>query len=191
MRIALAYIRKRRAINDSVREWAWGLAALALATGFLWSYAAIALFPYGERGLHLIAAFILLGIPAGGVATFGPYAASYACYLVATLLPFGIAVWLRGDDFSGWLLLASVVYGVFLFRVGYWMQATLCDNIAQRLRLERMAQGLAQARDAAEVADRAKSSFLANMSHELRTPLNAMVGMNELLLASPLTADQQ
>jgi signal transduction histidine kinase/DNA-binding response OmpR family regulator len=37
------------------------------------------------------------------------------------------------------------------------------------------------AKEAAEQANRAKSSFLANMSHELRTPLNAIIGYSEML----------
>ena len=40
---------------------------------------------------------------------------------------------------------------------------------------------LAAARDAADDANRTKSSFLANMSHELRTPLNAIIGYSEIL----------
>jgi two-component system sensor histidine kinase/response regulator len=40
---------------------------------------------------------------------------------------------------------------------------------------------LAQARDVAEAASRAKSTFLANMSHEIRTPMNAIIGLNHLL----------
>lgn len=43
-------------------------------------------------------------------------------------------------------------------------------------------EALSIAKEAAETANRAKSTFLANMSHELRTPLNGIMGLTGLVL---------
>ena len=52
-------------------------------------------------------------------------------------------------------------------------------DISERKRSQEQLQ---RAKEAAEAANRAKSTFLANMSHELRTPLNAILGFTQLLV---------
>ncbi len=61
--------------------------------------------------------------------------------------------------------------------------ATLEDRVSLRT------AEAAEARAAAEAANRAKSDFLANMSHEIRTPMNAILGLAHLL-RSDATPDQ-
>ncbi len=68
------------------------------------------------------------------------------------------------------------------------MVGTHMDLTAQK----QTEDALSQAKEAAEVANRAKTVFLANMSHELRTPLNAILGYAQLFKRDKtLNAKQQ
>src|SRR6266568_685694 len=64
-------------------------------------------------------------------------------------------------------------------------------NVIGAIGILRDMRELDKAREAAEIANRAKSQFLANMSHELRTPLNAITLYTDLLRAEASDRGQE
>ncbi|MCR5640176.1 MAG: response regulator [Lachnospiraceae bacterium] len=73
-----------------------------------------------------------------------------------------------------YVLIVSILFVTFLV----WMIA----QIRSLSTIEQQYEEIREAKDEAEVANKAKSNFLASMSHEIRTPINAVLGMDEMIL---------
>lgn len=92
----------------------------------------------------------------------------------------------------GLFILTAVQFFLVLVSDGQDRIKQLNTEVQERaLRLERVNDELAEARDSAQSANDAKSLFLANMSHEIRTPMNGILGLIRLLLESELRPAQE
>lgn len=99
---------------------------------------------------------------------------------------------IQKKDMLLWIInTAPFFLGLFAYFAGHRQDDIEAINRGLDQEIKRRTADLVKAKDAAEVASKAKGIFLANMSHEIRTPLNAILGFSQALSKSEGLAPKQ
>ncbi|MEO6264419.1 MAG: histidine kinase dimerization/phospho-acceptor domain-containing protein, partial [Luteimonas sp.] len=174
------------------------LSLLFLAVEFVVAFAIMAWImvrpgvSYPRRVLGMVADYSLMGV---GMVLLGELLAPM--YVVLLWVTVGNGLRYGPRFLYAAIAFAGVTFLTVILRTPYWQAnpwlawGLLAGLVAVPLYLSSLLRALVRATEAAKAASEAKSRFLANMSHEFRTPLNGIVGMAELLVTTPLSAEQR
>ncbi len=94
-------------------------------------------------------------------------------------------------------ILSMIGFSLVILMNDYWLAHSilavglLLTMVLIPLYTLKLLERLNQAITHAEEASKAKTNFLAHMSHEMRTPLNGVIGASDLILGTPLNAEQK
>lgn len=123
----------QRSSTPSDVRWLWFFYAGAAAAGLTWGMAGFWLFPADGAG-QMLMTFAIGGIAAGGMSTLGVLPGVYVTFLLTSVLPFSLRLFMQPDHNYTLMALMSLVFIAFLVTAS--RRASNIFTESQRLRFE-------------------------------------------------------
>lgn len=160
-----------------LRSWQVG----AVCAGALWGAAAWFFYPYGSGPHQMALVLVVYTFCVGSVPVLATQFRLFVLFVLLVFAPAIAVVALPGSELAvGLAAVMTVAMGMIVVLGGNYREAfeasvalkQRSEALAARLRVEMVAAD--EARNAAEIANRAKTQFFTAASHDLRQPLHAM-----------------
>ncbi len=173
--LALRWARRRdRRTGGRSPGWRRAFAIICLAEGLAWGWAPLGLAGGLPFQADMIVLAVALTMAVGSIPVFSFDLLSWACFFLPATLPFTLANLATTDPYRQASAVLMMMYVLGVGGLGIQANRNFANLVVLRLRATDLAQRLKIEKEAADRANRAKSSFLAAASHDLRQPIHAL-----------------